>query len=336
MSLGRLAVTLPLPFLDARACVALAQRCESEWGYEAIWLAETNGHDSFSLAAAIALATERVEIGTAIVPVYNRTPVVLAMSAATVAQLANDRFVLGLGTSSHAIIEGWNGLSFDAPLSRVRETVRVVRSALAGERTRFVGRTLRSEGFRLGALPAKPVRIYLAALRERMLELAGAIGEGLVLNMMPARAMPRILDAYRRGGVEAERDASRDEVVARFQVAVTDGSAAANARARDMVRFGFSGYVATPVYNRFFRWIGHEAVAKDVLDAFRRGDRAGTSAAMTDAFVDDIAIIGDVATCRARLAEFVAAGVTTPVLAPLAASAEEAVGMLEALAPARG
>ena len=80
MNLGKLAATLPLPFLDARANVELAVRCEKEWGYEAIWLAETNGHESFALAAAIALATERVGIGTAIVPVYNRTPAVLAMA----------------------------------------------------------------------------------------------------------------------------------------------------------------------------------------------------------------------------------------------------------------
>jgi len=335
MHLGKLAVTLPLPFLDARANVALAQRCEREWGYEAIWLAETNAHESFAIAGAIANATERIELGTAIVPVYNRTPAVLAMGAGTLAQLSGDRFVLGLGTSSHAIVEGWNGLPFTAPLERVRETVRVLRAALAGERTSFVGRTLRSEGFRLGALPAKPLPIYLAALRERMLEVAGALGDGLILNMMPVEAMPRILAAYRRGAAEAMRDATNHEVVARFQLAVTDGSPEQNAQARNIVRFGFSGYVATPVYNRFFEWVGHEAVAKDVLAAFQRGDRAGTSAAMTDRFVDDIAIIGSADACREKLAAFVAAGVTTPVLAPLARSADDAAAMLEALAPAR-
>jgi probable F420-dependent oxidoreductase len=331
MHLGKLAVTLPIPFLSSRANVELAVRCEQEWGYEAIWLAETNGADSFALAGAIAQATERVEIGTAIVPVYNRTPAVLAMGAATLAELSEGRFVLGLGTSSHAMIEGWHGLAFEQPLATVHDAVSVVRSALAGEKTRYRGKALHSEGFRLGIRLAEPPRIYLAALRERMLQLAGAIGEGLIINMMPLEAMPKILGAYRQGAVDAERDATDDDVVARFQIAVTDDKAAA----RDVVRMGFSGYVATPVYNRFFSWVGHDDVARGVADAFARGDRKGTAAAMTDRFVDDLAIIGSAEECREKLAAFVEAGVTTPVLAPLSASAEQATALLEAFAPAR-
>jgi probable F420-dependent oxidoreductase len=333
MNLGKLAVTLPAPFMNAAECVELAVRAEREWGYDAIWLAETNGAESMALAGAIAQATERVEIGTAIVPVYNRSPAVLAMATGTLAQLSGDRFRIGLGTSSHAIIEGWNGLPFEAPLARVRETVQVMRSALAGEKTSLEGKTLRSQGFRLGALPTKPAPIYLAGLRERMLQLAGAIGDGLIINMMPLDAMPQILEAYRRGAVEAERDASDHEVVARFQLAITDGSDAANDRARNLVRMIFGGYVATPVYNRFFEWVGHGEVARGVADAFARGDRAATAAAMSDAFIDDMAIIGSAGACREKLAAFVEAGVTTPVLAPLAADAASTEAMLTALAP---
>jgi len=330
MNLGKLAVTLPIPSLSSRANVALAVRCEQEWGYEAIWLAETNGADSFTLAAAIAQATERIEIGTAIVPVYNRTPAVLAMATATLAELAEGRFVLGLGTSSHAMIEGWHGMSFEQPLGRVRDTMAVLRSALAGEKTSYQGKTLHSQGFRLGIrLPSRP-RIYLAALREKMLQLAGALGDGLIINMMPLDAMPRIVSAYRQGAVDTERDASNDEVVARFQIAVTD----AKDEARNLVRAAFAGYVATPVYNRFFSWVGHEDVARGVADAFARGDRQGTAAAMHDGFVDDLAIIADAAEAREKLAAFVGAGVTTPVLAPLSASAEETIAVLEAFAPA--
>ena len=331
MSLGKLAVTLPVPGLSTRANVDLAVRCEKEWGYEAIWLAETNGADSFALAGAIAQATDRVEIGTAIVPVYNRTPAILAMGAATLADLSEGRFVLGLGTSSHAMIEGWHGVPFEQPLGRVRDTMAVLRSALAGEKTSHQGRTLTSQGFRLGIRPEHPLRIYLAALREKMLHLAGALGEGLIINMMPLESMPQILGAYRTGAVDAERDCSDDDVVARFQIAVTSDKE----RARNMVRMGFSGYVATPVYNRFFSWVGHDDVARGVAEAFARGDRKGTAEAMSDAFVDDLAIIGDAVEAREKLAAFVEAGVTTPVLAPLAVSPEETLAVLETFAPAK-
>jgi probable F420-dependent oxidoreductase len=331
VELGRLAISLPLPFLGPRACVELARTAEREWGYDAIWLAETNGPDSASLAGALAVATERATLGTAIVPVQTRTPALLAMTAATLAGLAPGRFVLGLGSSSHAIVEGWHGLPFEQPLARVRETVAIVRAALAGEKTDFAGRTVRSRGLRLGYVPERPVPIYLAALRERMLELAGEIGDGLVVNLFPVTAMPRILAAWRRGAARAGRDASGGEVVCRFQVAVTDDVPAA----RRLIRLAFAGYIAQPVYNAYFRWCGFEAEAAAVAEAFARGDRAASAAAMTDALIDRIAILGTADRCREQIAGFVAAGVTTPVIAPIATDAAGVRAVLEAFAPAR-
>jgi probable F420-dependent oxidoreductase len=331
MDLGRLAISLPAPFLSARAQVELGRRAEEEWGYPAIWLAETNGPDSMSLAGALAVATSRVTIGTAIVPVYNRTPAVLAMSAGTLAQLSGDRFVLGLGTSSHAIVEGWNGVRFERPLAHVREAVELVRQALA-DRTDYRGEVFRSKGLRLGARTAKPVPIYVAALRERMLRLAGAVGDGLIVNLFPLTALPRILAAWRAGAKEAGRDVSGQEVVCRFQVCVTDDVA----RARALVRAAFGGYVATPVYNRFFAWCGFEDVAARVAEAFAKGDRGGVAAAMSDDFVDRITILGSAEACREQVAGFVAEGVTTPVISPLAVDRAGVERVLEAFAPAKG
>jgi probable F420-dependent oxidoreductase len=331
VNLGRLAVSLPVPFLGARECVELARRAEDEWGYPAIWLAETNGPDSFALGGAIAAATSRATIGTAIVPVYNRTPAVLAMSAATLAQLSQDRFVLGLGSSSHAIIEDWNGMPFELPLTRVRETVTILRQALAGQKTAFEGKTLRSRGFRLGNPPARPVPIYLAGLREKMLALAGEIGDGVIVNLFPATALSKMLAALRSGAKRAGRDAGGLEVVCRFQVAVTDDVPAA----RGLVRFAFASYFAQPVYNAFLRWCGFEAEARAVAEAFARGDRAASSAALSDSMIDRIAILGTAERCREQIAEFVAAGVTTPVISPLATDPRQIEAIFEAFAPGR-
>jgi probable F420-dependent oxidoreductase len=316
--------------MDARACVELARRAEREWGYDAIWLAETNGPDSFSLAGALAMATERATIGTAIVPVYNRTPAVLAMSAATVQQLSGGRFVLGLGSSSHAIVGDWNGVPFERPLAHVRESVAILRQALAGKKTDFDGSVFRSHGLRLGT-GAVPVPIYLAALREKMLRMAGALGDGLIVNLFPVTALPQILGAYRAGAAGAGRDATKDEVVCRFQVLVTDDVPSA----RNLVRLAFGGYAAAPVYNKFFAWCGFEDEARDVAAAFARRDRAGVAAAMHDGFVDRISILGTAEQCRAQLAEFVAAGVTTSVISPLAIDPRAIEATFAAFAPAR-
>jgi len=329
MELGRLAISLPLPFLNAHDCVALAQKAEEEWGYDAIWLAETAGPEAFSLAGAIAQATRRSTVGTAVVPVYTRTPAVLAMAASTLAQLSADRFILGIGSSSHAIVEDWNGVAFDRPLARVRETVAAVRQALSGERTDFVGETVRSRGLRLGSLPARPVPIYIGALREKMLALAGEVGDGLCVNLFPVSALPKMLAAYQAGARTAGRDGSKDEVVCRFQVAVTDDSATA----RNLARLAFSAYIAAPVYNKFFAWCGFEKEAHAVAQAFARRDRAATAAAMSDELVDRVFVLGSAEHCRRQIAQFVAAGVTTPVLSPLAADRRGVLAVFEAFAP---
>ena len=324
------AITLPAPFLTAAQCLTLAKRAEEEWGYDALWLAETAGPDSFTLAGALAAVTTRVTIGTAIVPVYNRTPAVLAMSAGTLDQLADGRFVLGLGSSSHAIIGDWNGLPFEAPLGHVREAVTIVRSALAGEKTNFEGRHLRSKNFRLGSPPLRPLRIYLAALREKMLALAGELGEGLILNFQPASAMPQILAAYRAGAARVGRNADDDEVVCRFQVCITDD----REQARALVRHAFGGYLSAPVYNHFLAWCGFDAEARAIARAFAARDRKAVARAMPDDLIDRIAIIGSASECREQIAGFVAAGVTTPVLTPLVTNAEAVSALYESLSPA--
>jgi probable F420-dependent oxidoreductase len=329
MELGRLAISLPLPFLTSRECVALAQKAEAEWGYRAIWLAETSGPDAFALAGALAQGTQAVTIGTAVVPVYNRTPALLAMAASALAQLSEGRFILGIGSSSHAIVQDWNGLPFERPLTRVRETVAILRQALSGERTDFIGQTVRSRGFRLGSLPPRPVPIYVGALREKMLALAGEVGDGLCVNLFPVSALPKMLAAYRAGAASKGRDASQDEVVCRFQVAVTDDLPAA----RNLARLAFSAYIAAPVYNKFFTWCGFEEEARAVAEAFARRDRAATGRAMSDDLIDRVFILGSAEHCRAQIAEFVAAGVTTPVLSPLATDRRGISAVFEAFAP---
>lgn len=326
MSLGKLALTLPAPFASAAQAIDLARKAEREWGYDAAWLAETNGAESFALAGALTQATERLEIGTAIVSAFNRTPAILAMGTGTLSQLSGGRFVLGIGSSSKSMMEDWNGVPFELPLSRVRDTVAVIRQALDGEKTDYQGRTLHSKGFRLGAPPVERQKIFLAGLRAKMIGLAGEVGDGLIINFQPLSAMKDIVGAYREGASRAGRDGGRDDVVSRFQVCVTDNVEGA----RNLVRMGFGGYVAAPVYNKFFEWVGFEDVARGVAEAFARRDRKAVGAAMTDEFIDAVTILGSAEACRDKLAAFVEAGVTTPVVSPLATSYDAAVQMFEA------
>lgn len=325
----RLAASLPVP-PDLAMCQRVAQRVEA-LGYDSVWLADTGaGPDAFVLAAALAGVTSRLRMGTAVVPVYTRTPSVMAAQTGSIAQLAPGRFVLGLGASSDTIVDAWGGVPFERPLTRIRETVGVLRQMLAGERVSFTGRTIRTRGFRLVSMPPQPVPIYLAALMPPMLELAGEIADGVILNFMPVEAVPRMLEHVRRGAERAGRDPATLEIVSRFQVVVTDDPAAARGALRHMM----GPYFATSVYNRFVAWCGFDTEARDILAGWQAKDRARNLAALTDVMIDRIAVIGAAEHCRARLRAFADAGVTTPMVHPFLFDEASIWNTFERLAPA--
>jgi len=328
MNLGKLAISLPVP-PDVTTCLDWARRAE-DLGYESIWIAETGGPDPFVLAAAVAQVTKRARIGIAVSPVYIRTPATIAAACGTVSQLAPGRFVVGLGSSSHAIVGNWHGIPFDKPLTRVRETVEVVRAILAGKKVQFDGTTLRSRGFRLLVPPAAPVPIYVGALRPAMLELAGEVGDGVAVNLFPAEVLPRMLEHVAAGARRAGKDPTSLEVVCRHQVLVTGDKDAA----REKFRAGLTGYFATPVYNKFAAWFGFEEEARLIEEGFQRGDRDLTRRGMTDRLVDSIAIFGSLEECRERIAQYVAAGVHTTAISVLSLDPAAIRETLEGLAPA--
>src|SRR3989475_7768391 len=307
-----LGASLPLP-PDLEMCRRIAEHAEI-LGYESLWIADTGaGPDAFVVAAVAAGVTRRARIGTAVIPVYTRALPVHAAGAGSVAQLAPGRFVLGLGISSETIVDAWGGVLFEKPFARMRETVAVLRQMLAGERVSFDGKTVRTKSFRLVSPPPRPVPIYIAALMPPMLELAGDVADGVILNFMPAEAGPRMLAHVRKGAERAGRDGAELEVVARFQTLVTDDVP----RARAVIRQMMGPYFATSVYNRFVAWCGFAEEARAIDAAWRAKDRARNVAAVTDDVVDRLAIIGTPEHCRERLPPPPAAGGRHPPRHPL-------------------
>src|SRR5690242_14638016 len=179
----RWGLTLPLPMTPLAAHEELVRRAEAA-GYTDLWSGETNGPDGFTPLALSAAWTERARLGTGIVGVFQRGPALLAQEAAALADASGGRFVLGIGSSSDRIVEGWNGIPFEKPLSKVRETLDFLQVAFAGERT--------ATGFKLESPPAEPVPIVLAALRGKMLELAVERARGAFTNFLPLGGLPKV------------------------------------------------------------------------------------------------------------------------------------------------
>lgn len=318
------------PFLGPADLVELTVEAE-RLGYSAAWLAEVAGPEAFALAGAIATRTGSIDLGVAVVPAATRSPALLAMGAASISGLLGGRrFDLGIGASSELIVRSWHDREFAPPLARVDESVRATRALLAGERE-FSGDTVSVSRFRLGTAGAGPIGLYVGALGPRMLRLAGAVGDGVCLNLMTATHVEQQLAEIRRGAADAGRTLPEDfGVMARFHVAVTDDVDAG----RDMVRAAFGPYFAQPVYNRFLAAMGYADEADAVVAAFAAGDREAVGRALHDEIVDGVTLVGPPGVVRDRLEEYATAGVTVGALNFLTGDTSAAAAALRDLAPA--
>jgi len=325
----RVGISLPVP-PDVETTLETAAWAERE-GFDGVWFADTGDADPLTLSAFVAARTRRVRIGVAVVPVYTRTPVVFGATLLALSHVAPNRFILGLGASSHAMIEGWHGVPMQRPLTRVKETALILRRIQTGEKVDFDGEVLHTHGYRLPQPMKSPVPIHIAALRQNMLELAGEVGDGVVLNLFPATAFPKLMQHIAVGAARAGKRLESLEIVCRFQVAVTDDPAAARERFRQRL----APYYATPVYNRFLAWTGFEDAARTIAEAWRAKDRARVMSAFPDALVDDIAVIGSADQCRAKIAALCRAGITTPAIHSLLSEPDAVRRTFDAFTPAR-
>ena len=321
----QLAVSLPVMGMPLHETVDLVREAKG-WGYTAAWGSEVAGPDFATLLGAVSTVGD-IDLGVAVAPVQTRSPWLLAATAASLSHLTQGRFSLGVGTSSEVIVEQWSGVPFQRPLARLRESVELIRSILAGERTDHDGEFLRTAGYRLFAPPPAPVPLIVGALNPKSLRQAGAIGDGLALNQVAAEDVPGMLDEWRAGAAEAGRSTAAMPVVDRLFCLVTDDAAGA----REFLRGFFAPYVATTVYNRFYRAHGFEEEADAVLAAMATKDRKAAAAAVSDRLLQAVTAIGSADEVAARVQDYVDAGVTIPVISCLAPGREEAAKTLRAV-----
>jgi len=307
----RWGLTLPLPGLTLAAHEELVKRAEAV-GYTDFWSGETNGPDGFTPLALSAAWTERARLGTGIVGVFQRGPALLAQEAAALASASDGRFVLGIGSSSDRIVEGWNGIPFERPLAKVRETLDFLDAALAGERT--------ASGFKLESAPAQPIPVVLAALRGKMLELAVERASGAFTNFLPLGGLPK---------VTAQLSGAADdfELLCRFFCLPGEREAV-----EPLARFMFSSYITVPVYAAFYRWLGYGEQIEPMIAAWEAGDRQAAAAAAPWELIEEMFIFGSPEQMKERIGAFVEGGITLPILTPIT-TPDKLGELIEALAP---
>ncbi|GLW61933.1 LLM class F420-dependent oxidoreductase [Actinomadura rubrobrunea] len=316
--MSRWGMTIPMarvPLAEHREIVAGL----ADLGYTDVWTAETNGADAFTPLALASQWAPDLRLGPAIVPVYTRGPALLAQHAATLADLAPGRFVLGIGTSSETIVRGWNGIAFDEPYKRARDTLRFLRRALAGEKVTEEYDTFSVKGFKLDKAPDVPPPIVLAALRPGMLRLAAREADGAITNWLAPADVPKVRAVL----------GDEPELIARLFVCPTADPEEARAVGRWMI----AAYLTVPVYRAFHEWLGRGEALAPMNEAWAAGDRKKALELIPDEVVDDLLVHGPPDKCRERVREYVDSGLTTPILAVMPGGGLSPAEAVRALAP---
>ncbi len=301
----RLGVSIPVEErIPATRLVELAQLAERR-GFDTVVCGEVQGPEAMALLGAVAAATERVTIGSGVVPMATRGPVLTAMGFATLESLAPGRVFAGVGVSSPLVVEGWHGRTFEPPVEYVRQFLPALRRVLDGERL--------ESGFRLTLELEARVPIVLAAMRPRMIELAGALADGVFLTWCPPGEAEERAALARRGAERAGRDPDELLVlVSYFAYAGPEPDVQLERMRRYLVQ-----YATVPTHRDSFR--GTLGNFDAIGEAWARGDRQRALELVSDEEVRHISVVGSAEDVVQRAREFHAAGIDLPILVAVAA-----------------
>ncbi len=293
-------------------------------GVDSAWTSETWGFDAFTPLAYMAGKTDRIKLGTSIAQAGTRTPAVIAMTALTLASLTGDRFLLGLGTSGPQVIEGWHGIPFARAVTRLRETVAIVRMATAGERVVYQGTVYQlpfpgGEGRALKtSAPPRPVPIYLATLGPKSLEMTGALADGWIASSFMPEHADVFFDPIRRGAARAGRSFVDLDLHAGGVVAFSDDLDRLIAPRKPGFAFeiGAMGSPRQNFYKDAYARQGYPELVERVQALWLERRRDEAAALIPDEFVIKSNLLGTDAMVAQRIRVYRDAGVTTIRVAP--------------------
>jgi probable F420-dependent oxidoreductase len=312
--MGRWAMTVPL---ESRSLLEQRRWVEelADLGYEELWSSEAQDLDGFSPLLLASQWAPSLALGCAVFPVQTRGAALMAMSVAAMCQAAPGRFTMGIGCSSEYVVEHWNGIPFRRPYQYTRDMALFLREALTGARITRDYECFGVKGFRLRREVPEPPPILLGALRPGMLELAGRVGDGAILNWVLPEDLPRIIPHVRKHGEDKR-------IVVRTVVCPSADAGKVRAVARGWI----AGYFNVPTYRAQQEWLGRGPALEAMWKLWAEGDRAGAVKAVPDALVDGFYAHGAPEQVREHVERFFANGADTVIVAFL----EGAVDAVEA------
>lgn len=264
-----------------------AAKMADDTDFGTIWKGESNSRDPSVILSAIAAVTKRVGLGTAVIHVFARTPVETGIMCATLDELSNGRFMLGLGVANNTLAS-WHGLSFSEPIRRAREYIGIVRQVFAAQKMNVSGKYYSSNGFKLEFKPQSgSLPIILAALGPKMAELAGEICEGAILNMADSKRIGFVREHASEGAKKSARDFSRFQIVAKVRCSINEDIEKAKSALRKVVTF----YTLSEFYRDMVSDMGFETEVRNVRETYQKSGFKKASECITDHMLEHLPVV---------------------------------------------
>ena len=313
-------------------------------GYDSVWTAEAYGSDAATILAWLAGQTSTIRLGAGIFQMPARSATMTAMTAATIDQLSDGRFILGIGSSGPQVSEGWHGVRFAKQLARTRDYVAVMRMALDRERVVYHGETMElplpdgpGKALKLTIAPVqKRIPIFVAAIGPKNTQLSAEICDGVIPTLFSPEHVSVIRDeiligVQRAGNGKVVADV---EIAPQVQVYVSDDREKARDRMRPFLALyiGGMGSREKNFYNQLVQRYGYEDAARAIQDLYLEGKREEAAAAIPDALIDAISLCGPSEHVRDRIAAYRDAGVGTLGVTPVAFTRDERLEQLRLVA----
>lgn len=279
-------------------------RILSHYNPDSIWIPETWGMECSSMLSTIAQVAKKPKLGSSVINIYSRTPSLVAMHAVTIDALSDGRFILGLGTSSKAIVEDWHGLEFKKPLQRMREYVEIIRQVMSGNKISYHGKFFHLRNFNLLTKPVRnKIPIYLAAVNEKMVELTWEIGDGVIFYLRPLDEM--------RNMIMIMQKKKKIDIACQLITCVSNDTEKAIMRAKKTIAF----YVSVgKIYREFLAKNGYEKETREISEEYGRSGLSESYKFVSDSMVDSLALCGTSEDIQKKLVQYVRAGVNLPIL----------------------
>jgi coenzyme F420-dependent oxidoreductase len=312
--------------------IEIAQLAE-DLGYDSIWVPEMWGRDAFSVLGLLASHTKKIKLATGIIPVYSRSPAVIAQTIATLDEISDGRMMLGLGTSGPVVIENWHGVPFEKPLQRTKEYVEIIRMILNSERVNYEGEIFKLKNFRLQFKPfRKDIPIFIAAMGSKNIQLTGEIADGWIPFLVPPEQLQISIYELVKGAEKTGRTLDNIVVSPYIPAAVTKDENLAEDVIKEYIAY-YVGGMGTFYHQAMVRY-GFKSEADGIVQAWSGGDKSAAIKNVTREMVDSFTICGNSESGRLKIDQYLKNGADLPViLFPPKASRELVRQTIEGLAP---